>query len=316
MAYQDRLQDFPSVSSADYGSVVEVDFDSFEPGFAMELYCSMPVATGKHARHRWTLLVDEPRRLYNAMSFLTWQTGLYFNVHVTLTASSLGFADCKEFLTLMPHWHKELNRCLFDGSRKAARPDRQGGRAHRVSRCDLVRVDHPHYWMGVVEYARDHGVHMHVLCVVPKYAVKAFEEKTWSWWRLKSPGIAQANGIAFRTRHPSSAERRYDRQVELFRYIIKTTGENVVMRGQKDPIYTAREIFKPYPNDCTPVRIEAGQLCGITHRLNEAEQKRAGFVSRYDDGRFEEIYSGWEVGECERREARKRRDMLLETLQI
>ena len=316
MAYQDRSQNFPSVSSADYGSVIEVDFDSFESGFAMETHCNMQVATEKHSRQRWTLLVDEPRRLYNAMSFLTWQTGLYFNAHVTLTASSLGFADYRKFLALMPHWHKEMNRCLFDGRHKAAERDRQGGRARRVNRRDLVRVDHPHYWMGGVEYARDQGVHVHVLCVVPKYAVKAFEEKTWSWWRMKSPGMAQANGIAFRTRHPLVAEGRYERQVELFRYIIKTTAENAIMRGQKDPIYTAREIFKPHPNDCTPVQIEAGQLCGITHRLSEAEQQLAGFMSRCDDGRFEEIYSGWEIGECERREARKRQRVLLETLQI
>lgn len=316
MTYQDRSQDFLSFSSTDYSSVVEVDFDSFDPGGLIERLCNFPVSMKNHSRRRWTLLVDEPRRLYNAMSFLTWQTGLYFNAHVTLTASCLGFADYREFLVLMPHWHKEMNRCLFDGWHKAAERDRQGGRAHRVSRRDFVRVDHPHYWMGVVEYARDQGVHMHVLCVVPKYAVKAFEEKTWSWWRMKSPGMVQANGIAFRIKHPSHARGRYERQVELFRYVVKTTDEHAIMRGQKDSIWTARQIFRPYPNDCTPVQIEAGQLCGITHRLNEAEQKLAGFESRYADGRFDEVYSGWEIGECERRKERRRQRVLLETLQI
>lgn len=108
----------------------------------------------------------------------------------------------------------------------------------------------------------------------------------------------------------------YGRQVEFFRYIIKTTDEHAIVRGRKDPIYRAREIFKPYPNDCTPVQIEASQLCGITHRLSEAEQELAGFMSRCDDGRFDEIYSGWEIGECERREARKQQRTLLETLQF
>lgn len=167
-----------------------------------------------------------------------------------------------------------------------------------------------------MEYARNQGVHVHVLCVVPKHAVKAFEEKTWAWWRMKSPGTAQENGIAFRIKHPSYAKGQYERQVELFRYIVKTTDEHAIMRGQKDPIWTAREIFKPYPNDCTPVQIETGQLGGITHRLSETEQNLADFTSRYAEGRFDEVYSGWEIGERERREARRRQRVLLETLQI
>ncbi len=313
MAFRDRSQNFPSLTDMEYGSVVEVDFDSFEPCLSPNYGRSVYVSQ-RRSRPRLTLLVDEPRRLYNAMSFLTCQTGLCFNAHVTLTASSLGFDNYAHFLALMPHWHKEMNRCLFDGWSRAAEQNPRGGRTFRVLRLDLMRVEHPHYWVAGVEYARDQGVHVHVLCVVPKQSAKAFEEKTWSWWRKKSPGEAQANGIAFRIRHPLVAKGRYERQVELLRYVVKSTDERAIILGRKRTIVTARQIFRPYPNDCTPVQIEAGQLCGITHRLSEAEQKRAGFVSRFDDGRFEEIYSGWEIGEPEWREVRRQQRAFLEQL--
>ena len=84
MAYQKRSQDFLFIPNADYCQVIEVDFDSFEPGLAVEQPCNVPEDMGR-SKLRVTLLVDEPRRLYNAMSFLTWQTGLCFNAHVTLT---------------------------------------------------------------------------------------------------------------------------------------------------------------------------------------------------------------------------------------
>lgn len=332
MTYTDRIEAFDAVQIEAAPVIWEVDFDTYNPPVSPSVSWTMDIGRGspfgpvldvlpsqppKSAiLPRWTMLKNETWKLYNAMSFLTWQTDLCFNAHITLTAGALGFTDNAEFVSLMPEWHKEMNRCLFDGEEKERKRQLQGRPRQRRSRRGDQIVSHPHYWMSVVEYARDHGLHVHALCVVPKSVQAAFEEKTWAWWQKKSPGEVKPNGIAFPKRHASGPKRQYDLQVELFRYIVKTTAEGLTTQDHEGKVWEARKIFRPYPNDCTPVQVEVPQLAQISHRLNGGAQHAAGFRSKFDLGYLDEVYSGWEIGARTQRGKEREMNSLLASLQF
>lgn len=311
--------------------IQEVDFETYNPppaerGMGCGDALQTPVWTEfgilpskplkQETRPRLTVLTNETWKLYNAMSFLTWQTGLCFNASITLSAGGLGFTNHAEFVKLLPAWHKEMNRCLFDGTEKERKRQDEGHMHRRISRRMRQVVSHPHYWMSVVEYARNQGLHVHVLCVVPKSAQAAFVDKTWAWWRKKSPGDVQPNGIAFPTRNPTGPQRQYGLQVKLFRYIVKTTEEGLTTQDREGEIWTARQIFRPEPNDCTPVLVEVPQLTQISHRLNRGAQRAAGFQSKFDLGYLGDVYSGWEIGDRARREEERKAMALLKSLQF
>ncbi|MDY8108861.1 hypothetical protein U0C82_06845 [Fulvimarina sp. 2208YS6-2-32] len=332
MTFDDRMEVPGPMPLEVAPGVFEVDFDAYDPPkppsmiWDPETNCGSPfgpvldVLPSKSplpgVRPRWTVLKNETWKLYNALSFLTWQSGLCFNASITLTAGALGFTNHAEFLRIMPDWHKEMNRCLFDGDEKERKRQAEGRTRNRISRRMGQRVSHPHYWIAVVEYARDQGLHAHVLCVVPRSVQAAFEEKTWEWWRKKSPGDVQPNGIAFPKRHPNGPQRQYGLQVRLFRYITKTTGEGLTAPDHEGKVWTARQIFRPDPNDCTPVIVKVPQLAQISHRLNRGAQRAAGFQSKFDLGNFDEVYSGWEIGARARREEERKTMTLLDSLQF
>lgn len=326
MTYHDRF------ASTTLPAPVEVDFDTYDPPAPPSVVWDAAVNCGSPfgpvldvlpnkppkdlIRPRPTVLRNETWKLYNAMSFLTWQTDLCFNASITLAAEALGFANHAEFVSLMPEWHKEMNRSLFDGDEKERKRQEEGQTRQRISKRMGRIVSHPHYWMSVVEYGRDHGLHVHALCVAPKSVQTAFEEKTWAWWGKKSPGEVKPNGIAFRFRNPTGLQRQYALQCRLFRYIAKTTDEGLMRMDHEGKVWTAREIFRPDPNDCTPVLVEVPQMAQISHRLNHGAQLAAGFQSKYDLGCFEEVYSGWEIGARTQRGKEREMNSLLASLQF
>ena len=47
--------------------------------------------------------------------------------------------------------------------------------------------------------------------------------------------------------------------------------------------------------------IEAPRLAGVCRALSRKEQIAAGFVSRWDEGRLDELFTGWEFEACRER---------------
>lgn len=231
-------------------------------------------------------LTHEVRGLYNAMSFLTWHYGLTFNTHVTLTASKLGIKDQREFAELLPHWNKEMKRWLANGN------DRP--RQRRTRRARPI-AGQPHHWMYVVEHGRVQGLHVHQLCVVPKELMKAFAAKTRDWWaHAASWADPPETAVKVETYYNFDSRSRYERQVEWFRYIAKSARRDLGLIGLDGVLRTYEEVFKLDPHWETD-RVYVPQLTGISHSLSAAEQNRRGFVSRLEEGRFEKVYSGWEL---------------------
>lgn len=289
--------------------VEEVDF-SFDIPRPDRFRVELPAGSadrGRGAKPRKMELRDEMRRLYDAASFLPWETGMFFNAHITINAASLGFQHWIDFSRKVTEFNKEMNRCLYDGDAVALKRAAAGLSVQRVSRRSLEVLAHPHYWMSVLEYGRERGGHLHQLCVVPKSIARAFKTKTLDWWTKNSPGLVQSGAIDLRVEHPTGVRRKASLQREYFRYLTKTASSNWGVPLGSGEFLAIRQIFKPYPNDHGEVYVSVSQLAQISHRLSARAQQAAGFKSYFSLGRYDEVYDAWEMEPYNRQERARRR---------
>lgn len=285
--------------------ITEVDF-SFQPTPTAAMVGSQHDdnhGEGVNKRKlRKTELKDEVRRLYDAASFLIWETGLFFNAHLTINAGCLGFTEWLDFSQKITDFNKEMNRCLFGGDVTVSRRAAAGAAMQRVSRRSLEVVPHAHYWLSVLEYGRDMGGHAHQLCVVPKAAVAPFRAKTVEWWTKHSPGPVQPQAIVIRIEHPPSLAQKASLQRQLFRYLTKTASANWGFPRDNGTFLSIRDIFKPFPNECDTVLVPVHQLAQISHRLSSKVQNELGFRSFYRLRCYGEVYDAWEAEPFNRQE--------------
>lgn len=250
-------------------------------------------------------------KLYNAMSFLNYQHGLFFNTHIVLSASALGFENHREFVSLLPLFHKELSRSLFTNEKSKPSSSILLGGKRRVGKRMVNRVPHPHYWIQVVEYSRDIGLHVHILCSVPPSLKMVITEKSEDWWTMKSPGLPKERdntnkdsetrlkgvycGIKGKNQLWHVDQNVAKTQHRMFSYIIKSMKTAPVCLDKDGKIWSAGNIFNPYHSDCSPVIVEVTNLCGASRSLDKSAQIKAGYQSFFDDGYFDRIYSGDEM---------------------
>jgi len=322
---------FPGVYEVDFMSFPDIEAESAvfdivpgavpSAGLFREKRAELFRSTG-HDDWRPTVLAPQSVvRLYDAMSFLNWRYGLYLNCHIVISARKLGFKNHREFVALLPHFHKEIERTFFEG-RSSTKPShiRIAGKK-RIGKRSIGRAPHGHFWIQVIEYARSEGLHVHVLCSAPKNIAAGICEKTEDWWETKSPGWPRPGGIFCRTKGDNQIGIQVNEQLvkvqeRHFRYIIKSMAPNGVARDYGDRVCLGTDIFKPHRNDASPVIVGIPQLSGTAQRIGEQARKRAGFSSKFQTGHFDEIYSGWEQEayiESVRQEAA---DQLLESLQL
>jgi hypothetical protein len=218
------------------------------------------------------------------MSFMSWQHGLVFNTHVTLTFSKMYIGDHREAAMLMPKWNKEMKRWLAVGPGKPRK---------RWKKRAFAAEPSPHLWMYVFENGRDKGFHAHQLCYVPRSQVKAFEAHTLAWWRREALIDFPADAIEVRHFDTCDEKKGYEQHGQWFRYLIKSVDRGLGYIGLDGYLHSVDEIFKPKPYwDTNPVY--SPRLYGICHELSSKRQREAGFVSKLASGHFDQVYSGWE----------------------
>ncbi|WP_162815704.1 hypothetical protein [Microvirga aerophila] len=218
------------------------------------------------------------------MSFMNWQYSRVFNTHVTLTFSKMCIGDHREAARLMPHWNKEMKRWLAIGPDKSRKRWKKRVRAAEPS---------PHLWVYVFENGRDKGFHAHQLCCVPDSQVKAFEAHTLAWWRREAWIDFPADAIEVRHCRTYDEKSGYERQVEWFRYLIKSAARDFGYFGLDGQVHSVDEIFKLAPYwETNPVY--SPRLHGICHELSMKKRREAGFVSKLGSCELDEVYSGWE----------------------
>lgn len=251
----------------------------------------------------------EVSRLYDAQSFLIWRYGTFFNTHVTLVSRRMGVVDHREFAALMAPWNKEMKRWLAVGNDKPRR--RWAKRIRAVEPQE-------HFWLYVFEHGLKQGLHAHELCVVPTKQVKAFEEHTRAWWARNLRRDIPRDAIRVEHRHNFNPHKQYARQINWFRYLIKSADRMATMVDQAGNMRILEEVMKPEPYWPTQP-IYTPQLYGICQSLNRTAQSTPVlvgdeahyFMSKLVKGEFNDVYSNWEFEAYDRRRVGR----LIEALQ-
>ncbi|KQS91130.1 hypothetical protein ASG42_11640 [Rhizobium sp. Leaf391] len=266
-----------------------------------------------NVRWRDTALTVETVQLYEAMSFLVWRYGQFFNTHVTLSGAVMGFADHRSFAELIPVWNKEMARWLAVSNEQPRK---------RWRKRAINATPQQHLWMYTLEHGRLQGIHAHQLCIVPKTQLKAFEEHTRHWWSRQIHWDLSPSAIEVKHYGNILPENQFQRQVAWFQYIVKSTRRDFGIADTQGLRHSFEEIFKLEPHWRTGP-VYAPRLYGICRALqptarstpvcNGYEGER--FESMLDQERFSEVYSGWEIKAWERRQ-RARSIARLQTLAV
>ncbi len=252
------------------------------------------------ARWRETALTTETIQLYEAMSFLTWRYGEYFNTHITLSGRVMGFADHRWFSELLPVWNKEMTRWLAVSNKTPRKRWRKRAR---------TAFPQQHRWMYVIEHGREIGIHAHQLCIVPTEQVKAFEEHTRKWWGRQIHWDMDPAAIKVSHYSKISEDKLSRRQIEWFRYIVKSTRRDKGLTDEWGFFHSLEEIFKLDPYWKT-APVYAPRLYGICRSLQPAARatpvwnghRHEHFISMLAQRRFSEVYTGWEIDAWRKRE--------------
>jgi hypothetical protein len=255
------------------------------------LPCRMKVKQYVDGRVHREGLGDEARKLYNAMSFKVLRDGRGFNTFVTVTAWYLGLTRHAEFGELISVMNKAIAGWL------KARPKRTA-RFHLTEEVE-------HSYIYVLERSGyEHGLHFHLLCSIPPSVRKEFRTFLADWWEAQAGLDVPTNAVHVQGFDGGGPVGHYVRQSIKFRYIMKTIRPGVVCFDQESRQRYAIEFMKPWFRrgvrpDLLPIRTR--QLYGISRDLDVQARKVWGeevgwtYLSKADQGRFDELYNGSEV---------------------
>lgn len=268
-------------------------FSTFDPDLIYE---------PQQARWRETELTTETIQLYEAMSFLTWRYGQYFNTHVTLSGNVMGLADHRWFSELLPIWNKEIARWLAVSNETPRR---------RWCKRARAAVPQQHLWMYVIEHGREKGIHAHQLCIVPSEQLKAFTEHTRNWWGRQIHWDMDPAAVKISTCRNTMTNTQRIRQVEWFRYIVKSTRRDQGIVDEWGAFHSLEKIFKLQPHWRT-APVYAHRLYGICRALQPSARRAPITIGRSEEQfcsmltceRFDDVYSGWEYEAWQQRQNR------------
>lgn len=236
-------------------------------------------------------LLGEARKLYNAMSFKVLRDGWGFNTFVTVTAKYLGLTSHAEFAALIPVMNKAVAGWL------KARPK-------RTARFHLTEKT-AHSYIFVLERSEyKHGLHFHLLCSIPETVQKEFRAFLTDWWEGQAALAVPKNAVHVRFFNSGSRVEHYLNQTIKFRYMTKTVGLDEHAFDQEGRLRYAVEFMKPWYRhgerpDILPIRTR--QIYGISRDLDTKARQVWGeevgwmFVSKFDQRRLDELYSGSEI---------------------
>ncbi|MDG4670987.1 hypothetical protein P9A16_07620 [Shinella sp. 838] len=255
------------------------------------LPCRMKVRQYIDGRVHSGELLDEARKLYNAMSFKVLRDGWGFNTFITVTAKYLGLTSHAEFAALIPVMNKAVAGWL------KARPKRS-------ARFRMTEEANHSYIFVLERSGYTHGLHVHLLCSIPAALRKEFRAFLVDWWEEQAGLAVPTNAVDVQYSDSWGRPEHYSNQAWKFRYMVKTVREDAYAFDNEGRKRLAVEFMKPWlPHgerpDILPVRTR--QVYGISRDLDRKARQKWGeevgwtFVSKFDQRRLDELYSGSEV---------------------
>ena len=238
-------------------------------------------------QHSPTLSLREAERLYEAASFLMWQYGVTFNVHLTILWHMLGMTDGALVTKALGMLNAEMAKWLkvgqwFEGMQRRSRRFGYGGL---------------HHYIAVHENGGSEGLHTHELLVVPPPVLPDFI--AWTKTRLRDlsgqPWIPDT-AVYFSLSNARNEREAVERHWGWTRYVMKQTEPNVEVLGDDGTWTPATAIFKPWPHrEMKPLPMTKAVV--TSHTIGQTARRREGFVSSYMKGDYEAMHDGHELAE-------------------
>lgn len=255
------------------------------------LPCRMKVRQYVDGRAHSGELLDEARKLYNAMSFKVLRDGWGFNTFITVTAKYLGLTSHAEFAALIPVMNKAVAGWL------KARPKRS-------ARFRMTEEMNHSYIFVLERSGYTHGLHAHLLCSIPATLRKEFRAFLVDWWEGQAGLAVPTNAVNVQYSDSWGRPEHYTNQAWKFRYMVKAVREDAYAFDEEGRKRLAVEFMKPWLRhgerpDILPVRTR--QIYGISRDLDTKARQKWGeevgwtFISKFDQRRLDELYSGSEV---------------------
>lgn len=288
MAFDDRMTCLPEYETRDEERMMPAKVWLPLP---VLLPCRMKMREYVDGRAHSGELLDEARKLYNAMSFKVLRDGWGFNTFITVTAKYLGLTSHAEFAALIPVMNKAVAGWL------KARP--KGSARFRMTE------ETNHSYIFVLERSGyTHGLHVHLLCSIPTALRKEFRAFLVDWWERQAGLAVPTNAVDVQYSDSWGRPEHYSNQAWKFRYMVKTVREDAYAFDDEGRKRLAVEFMKPWLRhgerpDILPVRTR--QVYGISRDLDTKARQKWGeevgwtFVSKFDQRRLDELYSGSEV---------------------
>lgn len=248
-------------------------------------------------RMRPAVLKDEAGRLYNAIAFAQWCYGLVMNAHVTINWGLLGVADHRHAADILSKFNQESAKWLKVDSR---------GRRRKNTEVRTWGGKSLYCYAYIHENTNERAFHTHQLFHAADGKAKAYSE--WASCRLAelagqkgvvpdavffTPGTKRDGFSPHISRFKSN---EVERCWVYFRYLVKNLDPNLpkYVEGRSS---NQRAIFKAETNYVEPPPVYCQKLFGCSENIAEGQQKAARFVSKFDSGKWDELYNGSELAE-------------------
>ena len=251
---------------------------------------------------RSAVLTDEAGRLYNCLSFAMHQHGAVMNGHLTVTWEILGIQDHVSAASVLTEFNARMRKWLeVDAT----------GRRRKGTESPSYGAAEPYFYAYVHENASTHGFHTHQLFHVSDGKAKAFAERAVTC-------LAQLAGVTnpptetvvitprtvrdgFAPYLPRFKRNEEERCWVWFRYLAKNLSPHEFKQvGGRCALQ--REIFRIRPQFTAPAPIMCTDVFGCSENIAVGAQTKAGFVSKFDQGDWTNLYSGSELDEYRQRE--------------
>lgn len=256
------------------------------------------------------LTTPEVGKVYNAMSYAMWKDGVVMNSHVIIMWSMMGLSEA------------EGDRILRDYLNKAQKWCRVGTKP-RQRRVVNMRIGRKLRYVWVHENDFGRGFHSHLLLHLPDGACERFE--AWSREALTHVVGKPFPKEAFCLR-PNRGKTEQDRvwlAWKWFRYLSKQLRPDAEITwhdpktGHREA--WAREVIKPCRlRESPPLPLKA--LANVSRNIDVGTQREDRYVSTWEAGEFDKLYSGSEMDQWRKRVEDERRQKnfqeLIVTLQI
>lgn len=276
--------------------------------FLLPKAVSRSAPVGQKARLRSAVLTDEAARLYRCLSFAMNQYGVVMNGHMTVTWETLGVRDHVRAAAVLTEFNARMGKWLkVNGT----------SRKRKGINAATWGVPERYFYAFIHEHTRDRGFHTHQLIGVSDGKARAFAERAVQVLkRLTGVSHVPADAVVFTPNTkgegfvpylPRFKKNEVKRCWIWFRYLAKNLSPHE-FKQVGDQYALQRDIFRIKRVFVPPRPVTCSDLFGCSQNIGVGAQIEAGFVSRFDKGDWQNLYTDWDLTDWQFAMAQQRQE--------